>query len=136
MRFAGRVLTFIFAILLLSACGGVTPVPTIAPTSAPTPTPRPEWTTPHPILSDVRVRRAIAYCTNKDELIESVYPLLTPEERESLVIDSFIPKGHWAYAGEENIEAYSFNQIKGEQLLKEAGWTLRERFESTKRANN
>jgi len=132
MRFAGRVLTFAFAILLLSACGGVTPVPTAAPTSAPTlppaptSTPRPEWTTPHPILSDVRVRRAIAYCTDKDALIESVYPYLTPEQRESLVMDSFLPREHWAYAGEENIEAYSFDEVKGKQLLKEAGWTVRD----------
>ncbi len=126
-----KILIGVVALLLLAACGGVTPVPTPAPTSAPTSTaaptstPRPEWTTPHPILSDVRVRRAIAYCTNKDELIESVYPLLTPEERESLVMDSFVPRDHWAYAGQENIETYPFDQAKGAEFLEEAGWTLR-----------
>ena len=30
--------------------------------------------TPHPILSDVRVRQAIAYCTDKAGLLASVYP--------------------------------------------------------------
>ncbi|MBI5936141.1 MAG: peptide ABC transporter substrate-binding protein [Chloroflexi bacterium] len=75
-------------------------------------------------MSDVRVRRAIAYCTNKDELIQSVYPLLTPEERESLVMDSFIPKGHWAYAGEENIESYTFDPSKGKSLLQETKWKV------------
>ena len=34
------------------------------------------WTRPHPILSDVRVRRALAHCTNKLELLAAVYPLL------------------------------------------------------------
>jgi ABC-type oligopeptide transport system substrate-binding subunit len=37
-----------------------------------TATPVPEWTRPHPILSDIRVRRAIAHCTNPLELIGSV----------------------------------------------------------------
>jgi len=132
--------TLTIAAILLSACGGVTPVPTAAPTSAPTlppaptSTPRPEWTTPHPILSDVRVRRAIAYCTDKDALIESVYPYLTPEQRESLVMDSFLPREHWAYAGEENIEIYPFDPQKGMALLDEAEWNLKQNDEI--RVNN
>jgi hypothetical protein len=36
---------------------------------------------PHPILSDVRVRQAIAYCTDKAGLLASVYPSLTPAQR-------------------------------------------------------
>ncbi len=39
------------------------------------------FTTPHPILSDLKVRQAMAYCTNKLELIQSVYPLITPEQQ-------------------------------------------------------
>ena len=37
---------------------------------------------PHPILSDLSVRKAIALCTDKDALIQSAYPLLTAAERE------------------------------------------------------
>ena len=36
-----------------------------------------DFTTPHPILSDIKVRQAIAHCINRDELIASVYPFLT-----------------------------------------------------------
>ncbi|MCX7976387.1 MAG: ABC transporter substrate-binding protein, partial [Bellilinea sp.] len=81
------------------------------------------FSTPHPILSDVRVRQAMAYCTNKDEIIQAVYPFLSPEERAELVMDTFIPKNHWAYAGDENVTIYPYDPEKGKALLDEAGWT-------------
>ncbi len=81
------------------------------------------FSTPHPILSDIRVRQAMAYCTNKDEIIQAVYPFLAPEERTELVMDTFIPKNHWAYAGDENVTIYPFDPEKGKALLEEAGWT-------------
>jgi len=84
------------------------------------------FTKPHPTLSDIRIRQALAYCTNKPELIASVYPLLSPEEQAQLVMDSPIPKSHWAYAGDSNLTIYPFDPEKGKQLLDEAGWTLGE----------
>jgi len=81
-----------------------------------------QYTTPHPILSDVRVRQAIAYCTNRPELIASVYPYLTPEQQEQLLMDTFLPKAHWA-AANQNITVYPFDPEKGKALLEEAGWT-------------
>lgn len=82
------------------------------------------YTTPHPILSDVRVRQAIAYCTNRLELIQSVYPFLSEEEQQNLLMDSFVPQGHWALA--EDITVYSFDPEQGNALLDEVGWTLPE----------
>ncbi|MDD2696296.1 MAG: ABC transporter substrate-binding protein [Anaerolineales bacterium] len=84
------------------------------------------FTTPHPILSDLKVRQAMAYCTNKLELVQSVYPLISPEEQESLVMHTFIPRSSWAYAGDENVTIYEFDPEKGKALLEEAGWTLAE----------
>ncbi|NJP06291.1 MAG: peptide ABC transporter substrate-binding protein, partial [Chloroflexaceae bacterium] len=81
------------------------------------------YTTPHPILSDVRVRQAIAYCANRLELIESVYPTLSEAEREELLMDTFLPRSHWAYT-DDGITVYPFDPEKGQQLLEEAGWTL------------
>jgi ABC-type transport system substrate-binding protein len=81
------------------------------------------FTRPHPLLSDERVRKAIAYCTNRDELLASVYPLLSPEERAMLVMHTFIPRSHWAYAGDENVTIYPFDADQGMALLEEAGWT-------------
>jgi ABC-type transport system substrate-binding protein len=84
------------------------------------------FTTPHPILGDFKVREAIAYCTNKLELIQSVYPLLAPEEQAKLVMNTMIPRTSWAYAGDENVTVREFDPEKGKALLEEAGWTLAE----------
>ena len=79
------------------------------------------FTTPHPILGDVKVRQAIAYCTNRPELIKSVYPFLTEEQQKGLLMDTFLPKNHWA-ATSDGVTVYDFNPEKGKALLKEAGW--------------
>ncbi len=83
-----------------------------------------DYTTPHPILNDVRVRQAIAYCTNRDELIASVYPFLSDEEKAQLRMDTFLPKTHWAYKGP--YQDYPYDKAKGGALLDEAGWKLGE----------
>jgi ABC-type transport system substrate-binding protein len=125
----------VIASMILAACGTPAPVATEAPaatdapaaTEAPVATEAPaeqtSFTTPHPILGDLRVRQAMSYCTNKVELLASVYPLLTDEERAGLVMHTFIPRAHWAYAGDENVTIYEFDPEKGKALLDEAGWT-------------
>ncbi|MEK7276346.1 MAG: ABC transporter substrate-binding protein [Chloroflexota bacterium] len=80
------------------------------------------FTTPHPILGDLRVRQAIAYGTNRDELIASVYSFV--DDKSALRMDSFIPTAHWAHA--DGLEAYDFDPDKAKALLDEAGWTLGE----------
>ncbi len=85
------------------------------------------FTTPHPILGDPRVRQAIAYCTNRPELIQSVYSYLTPEQQQGLLMDTNLPKTHWAAAGAaDGIVTYPFDPDKGKALLDDAGWTLPE----------
>ncbi len=84
------------------------------------------FTTPHPILGDVKVRQAIAYCTNRPELIASVYTFLTEEEQQSLLMDTNIPRVSWAaYYGDE-VQKYPFDAEAGGALLDEAGWPLAE----------
>ncbi len=87
---------------------------------------RKAFTTPNPILSDLKVRQALSYCTNKLDLIKSVYPLLDEETQKTLIMNSQIPSSSWAYAGDENITIYPFDAEKGKALLDEAGWTLQE----------
>ncbi|MBK8422149.1 ABC transporter substrate-binding protein [Candidatus Villigracilis saccharophilus] len=131
----------VVASMILSACGAPAPAATeapavateapavateapVVPTEAPiTPT---SYTTPHPILGDLKVRQALSYCTNKNDLIKSVYPLLSEEEQGKLVMHTFIPTSHWAYAGDENVTIYEYDPAKGAALLDEAGWTLAE----------
>jgi ABC-type transport system substrate-binding protein len=125
----------VIASVILSACGGTAPVATEAPaateaaaTEAPAATEAAQtsFTTPHPILGDLKVRQALSYCTNKADLIKSVYPLLNEEQQASLVMNTFIPRAHWAYAGDENVTVYEYDPAKGAALLDEAGWTLAE----------
>jgi ABC-type transport system substrate-binding protein len=85
---------------------------------------RKAFTTPHPILSDLKVRQAIATCTNKLDLIKSVYPLVDAEAQKKLVLNSFIDGTHWAYAGDANLTIYPFSKDAGSKLLDEAGWKL------------
>lgn len=87
---------------------------------------REAFTTPHPILGDLRVRQAISYCTNKIDLIKSVYPLISEEAQQSLIMNTMIAPSHWAYAGDENITIYPYDPEQGKALLEEAGWTLQE----------
>ncbi|HUN23724.1 MAG TPA: ABC transporter substrate-binding protein [Anaerolineales bacterium] len=88
--------------------------------------PAESYTTPHPILGDIRVRQAIAYCTDRPALIQSVYSLLDAEQQAALAMHTFIPRDHWAYAGDENVTVYEFSPEKGIALLEEAGWTASE----------
>jgi len=116
------------AAFLLAACGGaVTVVETQIVERVVTQEVQVEvqaepFTTPHPVLGDIRVRKAIAYCTNRPELIASVYPWV--DDPNSLLMDTFIPSDHWAHA--DGVEQYPFDPDKGMALLEEAGWTLGE----------
>jgi len=131
----------VIASVILAACGGTAPVATEAPaaateapaaaTEAPAaateaPAEQTSFTTPHPILGDLKVRQALSYCTNKADLIKSVYPLLNEEQQASLIMNTFIPRAHWAYAGDDNVTVYEYDPAKGAALLDEAGWTLQE----------
>ena len=82
----------------------------------------PAYVTPHPILSDLRVRQGIAHCTDRAALIAAAYPWLP--DPTPLEMDSFVPRGHWAYA--ETIRRYPFDPQRGKALLEEAGWSLPE----------
>ena len=96
---------------------------------------REAFTTPHPILSDLKVREALSYCTNKSDLLASVYPLISEADRAKLVMNTNIPTSHWAYAGDANITIYPFDPDKGKALLDEAGWTLAEGADFRTNAN-
>jgi len=92
----------------------------------PTAAPVLSYTTPHPILSDVRMRQAIAYCTNRPELIKSVYPFLNEEEQQNLLMNTNISRDSWANYDGPEVQKYPFDPEKGKALMEEAGWTLAE----------
>lgn len=111
------ILAFVLLGLVLASCAT-----RAAETTTPSPT-APPFSAPHPILSDLRVRRGIAHCTDRAGLIRSVYPYL--EETDTLEMDSFLPSSHWAYpAGDTSFLRYPFDPEKGKALFEQAGWTL------------
>lgn len=117
----------VVAAMLFSACtppGGAVPgaVPQTQDSSA-----APagdDLSQPHPALSDLRVRQAIAHCIDRDALIASVYTYVPDDVKASLRMDSFLPKTHWAYSGP--YQDYEYNVEGAGALLDEAGWTLQE----------
>ena len=79
-------------------------------------------TNPHPILQDLAVRKAIAFCTNKDALLAAYDPELSPTERAARLMDSFLPPQHWGY--HTPATQYAYDPAAGGALLETAGWTL------------
>lgn len=113
------------AAMLISACA--TAPAGQAPGAAPAgeaATSAEDLSQPHPLLSDLRVRQAIAHCIDRDALIAAVYTYVPDDVKASLRMDSFIPKSHWAYSGP--YQDYPYDVEAAGALLDEAGWTLDE----------
>jgi len=87
------------------------------------------YTVPHPILGDLKVRQAIAYCTNPLELIKSVYPFIEAAAQEKQLMTGPFPNDSWAYYGGPEVVKYfdpkdpAAGVAKGKKLLEDAGWT-------------
>jgi peptide/nickel transport system substrate-binding protein len=68
-------------------------------------------------FSDAKVRQAVAYAVNRQEIIDEVL------FGKTVVMNTFLPETHWAYpAGGEGLETYTYDSAKAEALLDEAGW--------------
>jgi len=65
-------------------------------------------------LSNINVRKAIAYAINRDEIIEKLLGGLAKKS------DSLLPCAHWAYT--DKVTLYSYDIKKANQLLDEAGF--------------
>ena len=72
------------------------------------------FNTENPILSDVRVRRALAYATDKPAIIETV------AEGADLVADSDQPPSLWAH--NPQLPQYRYDPARAAALLDSAGW--------------
>ncbi len=126
--FAKKVLIGALLSFLITACRPTIIVVPVTVTEAvalpPSITPNaPVVPTTQSALADLRVRQAVAYCTNRPELIESVYPWI--DDPASLVNDSVLPRGHWAYLGSaDDFPRYDFDPEQGKALLEQAGWAV------------
>ncbi len=66
-------------------------------------------------FEDVRMRQAIAYCLNRQSVVDTVL------YGQSSVLDSYIPPTHPLYAG-DRLTTYRYDPAKGIALLEEMGW--------------
>jgi len=69
----------------------------------------------NPLFADKRVRQAISYAINKDEIISGVLLKLGKP-----ATGPYKP-GTWAY--NDQVKIYNYNPQKARELLREAGWT-------------
>ncbi len=70
----------------------------------------------NPILSDVRVRRALAYAINQQEIIDTV------SHGINIKGDTDQPPFLWAHA--KHVKQYPYDPVQARALLDEAGWKL------------
>ncbi|HHY58830.1 MAG TPA: hypothetical protein GYA08_25740 [Chloroflexi bacterium] len=70
---------------------------------------------PHPILSDINVRKAIAHALDYKTIIDSVYL-----GRGYQIASNVLPAIEWAH--DPSIQPYAYDQELAKQLLEEAGW--------------
>jgi peptide/nickel transport system substrate-binding protein len=70
---------------------------------------------PHPILSDLAVRQAIAHALDYETIINKVYL-----GQGYLMAANVVPAVEWAY--NSDIQPYDFNTEMAAQILEDAGW--------------
>jgi peptide/nickel transport system substrate-binding protein len=72
------------------------------------------FNTRDPILTDVRVRQAIAYSIDRNLIIRTL------ERGHAQIASSLLPVTHWAWTGD--VARYDYDPARAEQLLDEAGY--------------
>jgi len=72
--------------------------------------------TPHPIFSDVNVRKAVAMGYNKADILAT----LGGDQGGTPLVGAVNPGVAWAYA--DDIQPYSYDPESAAQLLEDAGW--------------
>ncbi len=71
----------------------------------------------NPVLSDIRVRRALIQGINREELVNTLFAGRQP------VAHGFFAPRHWAY-DDERVVKYTHNPAAARALLEEAGWRV------------
>lgn len=67
------------------------------------------------------MRKGLAMCTDRDELIKVSYPFLSAEQRKAAVMDSFIPKDSAWYAKTPLVQ-YTYNMTEANKALDASGY--------------
>jgi peptide/nickel transport system substrate-binding protein len=73
----------------------------------------------HPILSELKVRQALAYAFNRDEMVKSFF-----EGRQKSALHFSTQFDSWYTESPKEIKIYEYSKSKAAKLLSEAGWEL------------
>ncbi|MBC7419357.1 MAG: peptide ABC transporter substrate-binding protein [Bdellovibrio sp.] len=73
----------------------------------------------NPALKDVRVRKALNYSINREELVNSLF-----EGKQNPAIHSITPKDPWFTDDPAKVTIYKYSSREAERLLDEAGWKM------------
>jgi peptide/nickel transport system substrate-binding protein len=73
----------------------------------------------NPALKDIRVRKALNFSMNREELVASLF-----EGKQSPAIHSVTPKDPWYTDDPAKVTIYKYNPREAERLLDEAGWKV------------
>ena len=73
----------------------------------------------NPLLKDVKVRKALHYAINKDELVNALF-----FGKQQPAIHNITPKDPWFTDDPNKVTIYKYNKREAERLLDEAGWKL------------
>jgi len=68
-------------------------------------------------LKDVRVRKALNFAINKEDLVNALF-----EGKQQPAIHSVTPRDPWFTADPAKVTVYKYNKREAERLLDEAGW--------------
>lgn len=73
----------------------------------------------NPILKDIRVRQALVYSANRDEMVKALF------EGKQQVAEHFIsPKDPWYTNDGKQVKLYRYSRREAQKLLDEAGWKV------------
>jgi peptide/nickel transport system substrate-binding protein len=73
----------------------------------------------NPMLKDVRVRKALIYSINREELIKALF-----DGRQQMAIHNMAPIDPWFTNDPKKIVLYPYSKREASRLLDEAGWKI------------
>ena len=73
----------------------------------------------NPALKDVRVRKALHYSINKEDLVNALF-----EGKQQPAIHSVTPKDPWFTEDPAKVTLYKYSKREADRLLDEAGWKM------------
>lgn len=73
----------------------------------------------NPILKDIKVRQALLYSINKEDLVNALF-----EGKQKPALHNITPADPWYTDDPTQITIYKYNKREAERLLDEAGWKL------------